>query len=42
MSDNPGYCQAASQPEGGELIAQLACCETPEMDLAPFSPDRFR
>jgi glycine/D-amino acid oxidase-like deaminating enzyme len=28
-------------PISGELIAQLVNGETPEMDLAPFSPDRF-
>jgi glycine/D-amino acid oxidase-like deaminating enzyme len=28
-------------PISGELIAQLASGETPEIDLAPFSPDRF-
>jgi D-amino-acid dehydrogenase len=29
-------------PVTGELVAQLLTGETPELDLAPFSPDRFR
>ncbi len=33
-----GMCQG---PITGELVAQLVHDETPSLDLAPFSPDRF-
>lgn len=28
-------------PVTGKLVAQIACGETPSLDLAPFAPDRF-
>ena len=41
LATGHGMSGISQGPISGELIAQLACGETPEIDLAPFSPDRF-
>jgi len=41
LATGHGMTGISQGPISGELIAQLACGETPEIDLAPFSPDRF-
>jgi D-amino-acid dehydrogenase len=41
LATGHGMSGISHGPISGELIAQLASGETPEIDLAPFSPDRF-
>ncbi|MBW2495045.1 MAG: FAD-dependent oxidoreductase [Deltaproteobacteria bacterium] len=41
LATGHGMSGISQGPISGELIAQLASGETPEIDLAPFSPDRF-
>jgi D-amino-acid dehydrogenase len=41
LATGHGMSGISQGPISGELIAQLATGETPEIDLAPFSPDRF-
>ena len=41
LATGHGMSGISQGPISGELVAQLACGETPEIDLAPFSPDRF-
>jgi D-amino-acid dehydrogenase len=41
LATGHGMSGISQGPISGELIAQLACGETPEIELAPFSPDRF-
>jgi D-amino-acid dehydrogenase len=41
LATGHGMSGISQGPFSGELIAQLATGETPEIDLAPFSPDRF-
>jgi D-amino-acid dehydrogenase len=41
LATGHGMSGISQGPITGELIAQLALGETPELDLAPFSPDRF-
>ena len=41
LATGHGMSGISQGPITGELIAQLASGETPEIDLAPFSPDRF-
>jgi D-amino-acid dehydrogenase len=41
LATGHGMSGISHGPITGELIAQLASGETPEIDLAPFSPDRF-
>ena len=41
LATGHGMSGISQGPITGELIAQLANGETPEIDLAPFSPDRF-
>jgi len=42
LATGHGMSGISQGPISGELVAQLASGETPEIDLAPFSPDRFR
>jgi D-amino-acid dehydrogenase len=41
LATGHGMSGISQGPISGELIAQLLNGETPEIDLAPFSPDRF-
>ncbi len=41
LATGHGMLGISQGPISGELIAQLVSGETPEIDLAPFSPDRF-
>ncbi len=41
LATGHGMSGISQGPISGELIAQLVSGEKPEMDLAPFSPDRF-
>jgi D-amino-acid dehydrogenase len=41
LATGHGMSGISQGPICGELIAQLASGESPEIDLAPFSPDRF-
>jgi D-amino-acid dehydrogenase len=41
LATGHGMSGISHGPISGELIAQLASGETPEIDLTPFSPDRF-
>jgi D-amino-acid dehydrogenase len=41
LATGHGMSGISQGPISGELIAQLVSGETPEIDLAPFSPDRF-
>jgi D-amino-acid dehydrogenase len=41
LATGHGMSGISHGPISGELIAQLVCGETPEIDPAPFSPDRF-
>jgi D-amino-acid dehydrogenase len=41
LATGHGMSGISQGPISGELIAQLASGETPEIDLTPFSPDRF-
>jgi D-amino-acid dehydrogenase len=41
LATGHGMSGISQAPISGELIAQLASGETPEIDLTPFSPDRF-
>ena len=41
LATGHGMLGISHGPISGELIAQLASGEKPEIDLAPFSPDRF-
>lgn len=41
LATGHGMSGISQEPISGELIAQLASGETPEIDLAPFSPNRF-
>jgi D-amino-acid dehydrogenase len=41
LATGHGMTGISQGPISGELIAQLASGETPEIDLTPFSPDRF-
>ena len=41
LATGHGMTGISQGPFSGELIAQLASGETPEIDLTPFSPDRF-
>jgi D-amino-acid dehydrogenase len=41
LAGGHGMSGLAQGPITGALIAQLLCGERPELDLAPFSPDRF-
>jgi D-amino-acid dehydrogenase len=41
LATGHGMSGISQGPISGELIAQLISGETPEIDLAPFSPDRF-
>ncbi len=41
LATGHGMSGISQGPISGELVAQLASGEKPEIDLAPFSPDRF-
>jgi D-amino-acid dehydrogenase len=41
LATGHGMSGISQGPISGELVAQLATGETPAVDLAPFSPDRF-
>jgi D-amino-acid dehydrogenase len=41
LATGHGMSGISHGPISGELVAQLASGETPEIDLAPFSPSRF-
>ena len=37
-----GMSGISQGPVTGELVAQMLTGETPDLELAPFSPDRFK
>ena len=41
LATGHGMSGLSQGPITGELVAQLVTGETPSLDLAPFSPDRF-
>jgi D-amino-acid dehydrogenase len=41
LATGHGMSGISQGPMTGELIAQMVTGETPSLDMAPFSPDRF-